>query len=77
MLSAQVVVIGFLVAWDLQLHAAGVALLAIAQFVMMSRFLEDPVKHALWYSAFGVPLFVWGMMVSAFGIGSILSGGGA
>jgi chlorophyll synthase len=26
------------------------------------------VRHALWYSGFGVPLFVSGMMVSAFAL---------
>jgi chlorophyll/bacteriochlorophyll a synthase len=41
---------------------------------MMRRFLREPVAKALWYSGFGVPLFVGGMMVSAFalrGLGSI------
>ena len=28
----------------------------------------DPVQRALWYSGFGVPLFVVGMMVSAFAL---------
>jgi chlorophyll/bacteriochlorophyll a synthase len=35
------------------------------QLHMMRRFLRQPVQHALWYSAFGVPLSVLGMMVCA------------
>jgi chlorophyll/bacteriochlorophyll a synthase len=32
---------------------------------MMRRFLREPVAKATWYSGFGVPLFVFGMMASA------------
>jgi chlorophyll/bacteriochlorophyll a synthase len=32
---------------------------------MMLRFIKSPVEKALWYSGFGVPLFVFGMMASA------------
>jgi chlorophyll/bacteriochlorophyll a synthase len=32
---------------------------------MMPRFRRDPVKQALWYSGFGVPVSVLGMMVCA------------
>ena len=42
--------------------------LLIVQGLMMRRFMADPVRHALWYSGFGVPLFVSGMMVSAFAL---------
>jgi chlorophyll/bacteriochlorophyll a synthase len=34
----------------------------------MRRFLRSPQKQALFYSGFGVPLFVCGMMVSAFAL---------
>jgi hypothetical protein len=47
-----------------------VALLLLAQAVLMRRFLADPTARALWYSGFGVPLFVAGMMVSAFALRS-------
>ena len=30
-----------------------------------SRFLRAPIADAAWYSGFGVPLFVLGMMASA------------
>jgi chlorophyll synthase len=34
----------------------------------MLKFLRQPVERALHVSAFGVPLFVSGMMVSAWGL---------
>ena len=64
----QVVVIGMLAYWGQPVHAAIVTGLLLAQLVMMRRFLRAPVKNALWYSGFGVPLFVLGMMVSAFSV---------
>jgi len=42
--------------------------LIIAQLLMMKYFLSDPIKRALFLSGFGVPLFVSGMMISAFAI---------
>ncbi len=67
----QVVVIGLLVMWDRPVHAAAISLLLLAQLVMMRRFLADPVAKALWYSGFGVPLYVTGMLVSAFAVRTI------
>ena len=64
----QVVVIALLLVWGQPLHALGIVALLIGQALMMRRFLRDPVRHALWYSGFGVPLFVSGMMVSAFAL---------
>ncbi len=71
----QVVVIALLVAWDSPWHAAGVAALLAAQLVMMRRFLAEPVARALWYSGFGVPLYVLGMLVSAFAVRGLMMGG--
>ena len=64
----QVVVIFLLVIWGAAFHAVAVSLLLLAQLMMMRRFLGDPVGRALWYSGFGVPLYVSGMMVSAFAV---------
>jgi chlorophyll/bacteriochlorophyll a synthase len=64
----QVAVIALLVDWGQPLHAAGVGALLAAQLIMMRRFLAAPVERALWYSGFGVPLFVLGMLVSAFAL---------
>lgn len=64
----QVAVIGLLLAWHQPAHALGVTALLVLQGVLMRRFLSDPIGKALWYSGFGVPLFVGGMMVSAFAL---------
>lgn len=64
----QVVVIALLLHWEAPLHAAGVAALLSAQAVLMKWFLARPVDRALYYSGFGVPLFVLGMLVSAFAL---------
>jgi chlorophyll synthase len=64
----QVVVIAMLVSWQAPYHALGVVGLLIAQGVLMAWFLRKPVERALYYSGFGVPLFVIGMMVSAFAL---------
>lgn len=64
----QVAVVSLLVWWAQPWHAFAVALLLAAQLVLMRRFLQDVRGRALWYSGFGVPLFVAGMMVSAFAL---------
>ncbi|MBK1686036.1 chlorophyll synthase ChlG [Rubrivivax gelatinosus] len=64
----QIFVIGMLVQWGAVWHAAAIGALLVAQGVLMLWFLKDPVKRALFYSGFGVPLFVSGMMVSAFAL---------
>ena len=64
----QVAVIALLVLWGAPVHAAAVAALLLAQGVLMVWFTRQPVRRALFYSGFGVPLFVAGMMVSAFAL---------
>ena len=64
----QMVVIVLLVHWGAPWHAAGVAALLLAQGVLMAWFMAKPIERALYYSGFGVPLFVAGMMVSAFAL---------
>ena len=61
----QVIVIGLLTSWGQHVEAAIVVVLLGAQLVMMQRLLRDPIKDAYWYSGFGVPLYVLGMMASA------------
>ena len=70
MAAPQAVVIVLLVLWDTPWHAAAVAALLLAQSVLMTWFTRQPVQRALFYSGFGVPLFVAGMMVSAFALRS-------
>lgn len=64
----QVMVIALLLWWQQGSYAAALAALLVGQWAMMRRFLDAPVERALWYSGLGVPLFVAGMMVSAFAL---------
>jgi chlorophyll synthase len=68
MLLAQAAVALLLMFWQLPWHAAAVLALALAQWPLMVKFLRQPIERALHVSAFGVPLFVSGMMVSAWGL---------
>ncbi len=68
MALAQAAVVALLLAWQRPWHAAAVALLLAVQLLMMRKLVARPVARALWYSGLGVPLFVAGMMVSAFAL---------
>jgi chlorophyll/bacteriochlorophyll a synthase len=74
MLVPQLVVLAMLLAWGTPWHAAALGGLVVAQALMMKRFLADPCARALWYSGFGVPLYVLGMLISAFALRSVLNG---
>jgi chlorophyll/bacteriochlorophyll a synthase len=72
----QLAVVGLLWWWDAPTHAAWVAVLLLAQLVMMRRFWREPTaRRALFHSGFGVPLFVSGMLISAFALRSLGQGG--
>jgi chlorophyll synthase len=64
----QAVVVALLVHAGTPWHALAVTALLAAQLVMMARFLAAPIERALWYSGFGVPLYVSGMMISSFAL---------
>jgi len=68
MLLPQAVVVGLLLQWGQAWHALAVAALMLAQARLMQRLLRDVMGRARWYSGVGVPLFVAGMMVSAFAL---------
>jgi chlorophyll synthase len=68
MLVAQWAVAGLLMHWGSPNAALAVVLLSAAQLPLMFRFIQQPVEKALSVSAFGVPLFVSGMMVSAWSL---------
>jgi chlorophyll synthase len=71
MLLSQAAVVLALAAWGRPIYALAVALLLVAQAIMMRRFLADPLARALWLSAAGVPLYVLGMLISALALRSI------
>ena len=68
MALSQLAVILLLIGWGRPLHALSIGLLLGLQLLLMDYFLDSVTKRALLYSGFGVPLFVAGMMVSAFAI---------
>ncbi len=68
MLVAQLVVIALLVSWGRPGYATAIGVLATIQGGLMWWFLKQPVERALYLSAFGVPFYVSGMMVSAFAV---------
>ncbi len=71
----QVAVIASLLVWGRPAHALAIAALLAVQAVMMAHFLARPIERARWYSGFGVPLFVAGMLVSAFALRAAGAGG--
>ena len=71
MVLPQLAVVMLLWAWALPWHAWAVLALVLAQTPLMLRFVRAPRDQALMLSAFGVPLYVSGMMVSAFGLRQI------
>jgi chlorophyll/bacteriochlorophyll a synthase len=68
----QVVVVLLLIAWGRPGFALAVGVLLLAQLALMDYFTDAPTSRALFYSGFGVPLFVSGMMVSAFALRSLV-----
>ncbi len=68
MVLAQAAVVACLLAWGRPWHAGAVVLCVAVQLLMMKRFLAKPVARALWLSGLGVPLYVAGMMISAFAL---------
>jgi chlorophyll synthase len=64
----QLVVVALLLDWGKPAHAAGVAAALAVQLALMVRFLREPRRNALWYSALGINFFVTGMLISAFAL---------
>lgn len=64
----QIVVVALLIGWGRPLFAAIVAVLLIAQVVLMGRLLADPNGRAAWYNATGTTLYVLGMLAAAFAV---------
>jgi chlorophyll synthase len=73
----QVVVIGALFSWGTPAHACAVIGVLAVQLAMMRKFLAEPVARALWYSGLGIPVYVSGMMISAFAVRGLIQGAAA
>ena len=69
MIVPQIVVVGLLVSWGLTGAAFAVSALIAVQLVLIRRLLAQPDEaRALFHSAVGVPVYVTGMMVTAFAL---------
>ena len=75
MVLPQLGVVAYLTHLDMTLQAAWVLALTLAQAPLMKRFIDQPSERALMLSALGVPLYVSGMMVSAWALRSLAGGG--
>jgi chlorophyll synthase len=71
MLVPQLVVLGLLLFWGKPIYALVIGGLMIGQILLLRDFLKHPIEKALFYSGFGVPLLVSGMMVAAFAVNSL------
>ncbi|MEO1174589.1 MAG: chlorophyll synthase ChlG, partial [Myxococcota bacterium] len=74
MIAPQLAVIALVWSWQQPIHAAIIAAFVVVQLALMPRFLRDPRKNDVFYNAAAVPLSVFGMMVSAHAVRSILGG---
>ena len=71
----QVAVSALLLNWELPWYASAVLVLSFLQWPLLIKFLKNPIERALYVSAFGVPIFVSGMMVSAWGLRQLNAAG--
>ena len=67
----QVFVLMLLLYLGKQSYAMVIGALMVGQLFLLIEFLKRPIQKALFYSGFGVPLLVSGMMVAAFAINSM------
>jgi chlorophyll synthase len=70
MAAAQLAIIALLFTWQRPLHAVVVTALLAVQIALMRPLLRSPRERAPWYNGTGVSLYVLGMLVTAFALGS-------
>ena len=68
MAMPQLVVIALLLTWGFVTSGFTVALLLMAQLLLMVRLMRAPRANAPWYNATGTTLYVIGMLVTAFAL---------
>ena len=61
----QIVVVALLLHWGAPVYALAVAVLVIAQLIVMRRWVDRPRELGPWYNLTGINFYVIGMMVSA------------
>ncbi len=66
----QFTVVGLLVSWQLQPYAYLVLTLILGQLLAMIKLLKNPEANAAWFNRTGIVMYVFGMMVTASGLGS-------
>ena len=76
MIGAQAIVILGLAYINMFVHAGIVAALVAVQVWLMTILMRNPEEKAPWFNATGTLLYVIGMLVTAFAIGSIDGGPG-
>ncbi|MEL7433093.1 MAG: chlorophyll synthase ChlG [Chloroflexota bacterium] len=68
---AQLGVVLCLWLWGQWLAALVIGVFIIIQLPLQQRFIADPAENFIKFSAFGVTIFVWGMLVAAIGLGAM------
>ena len=68
----QAVVVALMLAWGHVISSVIVAVLLVVQLALMPRLVSAPARHAPWYNATGVSLYVLGMMAASLGLGGYL-----
>ena len=75
MAMPQVAVIALLLSWGFITLGFVVGLLLMAQLLLMVRLQRNPRGLAPWYNGTGTTLYVIGMLVTAFALRSLMTGG--
>jgi chlorophyll synthase len=71
----QAAVVALLLLWQRPAYATAVGLLLTAQLFLMAHFLKSPRQRAPWYNGTGISCYVLGMLISAFALAAIRTGG--
>src|SRR4051812_2275545 len=71
----QLIVVALMWSWQMPYHAAAVGSLLVAQLFLMAHLLKSPRQRAPWYNGTGISCFVLGMLVSAFALAAMTTGG--
>ncbi len=68
MLAPQIALVVLLWVWGAPSFALALSALALVQVAMMARLLRAPAEFDRWYNRTGVPVYVLGMLVTAFAL---------